>query len=73
MNALVVTADVTKEQIAALLAWAQEKPSTGLSDVLADLAAAVSGLHGAVVALGSYLPGEVAEAVLAGVRGQPGP
>ena len=73
VNALILTADVTKEQIAALLAWAQEKPSTGLRDVLAELAAAVSGVHGAVVALGNYLPGEVAKAVLAEVRRQPGP
>ena len=68
MNGLAVTVDVMREEVRQLLAWTQEKPSSDLPDLLAELVNVMHATQEAVLALGKHLPGAVAETVRAELR-----
>lgn len=66
VDKLAEISEATNDKLDELLEWAQQPPSTELSDTLMRLSIVVSGLNDAIVELGRQLPGRVAEAVQAG-------
>lgn len=58
------TLEIVRDQQREMMAWMQRKPSGDLPDALRKLAAAVTEMHGGIVALGRDLPGMVADELL---------